>query len=257
MSLSRYYQKICEEPMLTKEEEVELVTIFKDPASTDKARQAAKDRILKANLRFVFKQAKYFSRNDPSMFEVLIAAGNEGLVVGLNKYDLSRNTKFLSYAGWWVNQKILKEMSLMRIVSLPIWKQQLANRIAKVKTSNSIRTFEELQTYFPDVAEKDLRELSDTRYLTYYMDDLPEGEFESDVFMYDMDKEIDNNKLFDMVMTLESPYKEILALSYGLIDGKELKNSQIARRLMLTKDQLKELKKEALEMMKGKLSTGT
>jgi RNA polymerase primary sigma factor len=119
MDLSRYYSEICKTPLLTKEEEFDLFMELNDPAISEKEKAKIKDKIIKANLRFCFKTAKKYSKNDPDIFEELICAGNDGLLVGLEKFKPSMNVRFLSYAGWWVQQRILKEMSKMRIVSLP------------------------------------------------------------------------------------------------------------------------------------------
>jgi RNA polymerase sigma factor (sigma-70 family) len=254
MDLSKYYELICREKMLSREEEHALMAIFKNEATPEKERQKAKDRLIKANLRFVFKQAKKYSRNEPNMFPELISAGNEGLLVGLEKYDASRGGRFLTYAGWWVKQRILKEMSRMRIVSLPIWKQQLAARIAKAKENKENVSIEMLKTEFPKVSEKDIRELYDTKYLTYYIDDLEEGALEVDSVIVDIEKNLDQKKLQDIVAALPSPHKEIITFTYGLEDGKEMSFTQLTRRLILTREQLKVLKKEALDMLRDKLS---
>lgn len=119
MDLSQYYTQICKHPLLSREEEHDLFMELSDPTTTEKEKDRIKNKIIKSNLRFVFKTAKKFSKNDPDIFEELIAAGNEGLLVGMEKFELSKNVRFLSYSGWWVLQRILKEMSKMRIVALP------------------------------------------------------------------------------------------------------------------------------------------
>lgn len=239
---------------MPKEEEQKLMAIYKDETLTEKERQKAKDRIIKANLRFVFKQAKNYSRNDPTMFEELISAGNEGLLVGLEKYDPSRKIRFLTYAGWWVVQRILKEMSKMRIVSLPIWKQQLAARISRAKDNNENVTVADIKKEFPNVSEKDIQELFETRYLTYYIDDLEEGTLELESIIPSMEKELDNRRLLEVVSALPSPQKEIIILSFGLEDGHEMTFTQLSRKLILTREQLKILKNNALELLRDKLS---
>lgn len=254
MNLSKYYEMICREPIMSKDEEQKLMAVYKSPTTSEKDRQKAKDRIIKANLRFVFKQAKNYSRNDPSMFEELISAGNEGLLVGLEKYDPERKIRFLTYAGWWVIQRILKEMSKMRIVSLPIWKQQLAARISRAKDSNENVTVADLKKEFPTVSEKDIQELFDTRYLTYYIDDLEEGTMEIESIATNLERELDNKRLLEIINTLPSPQKEIIILSFGIEDGHEMTFTQLSRRLILTREQLKGLKNNALEMLREKLS---
>lgn len=254
MDLSRYYEEICKEPILTRDEEFRQMDIYKSPTSTEKEKTKAKDRIIRANLRFVFKQAKKYSRNDPSKMDVLISAGNEGLLIGLEKFDPRKQKRFLTYAGWWVIQRILKEMSQMRIVSLPIWKQQLASKIAKLRMINPAVTVKEICTLFPKLSEKDISELYDTSYLTYYIDDLDEGAIEGDIALTSVEKALDTQHLHDVVNSLPSPHKELVIASFGLEDGVELSSPRLSKRFILTREQIKQLKKEALDMIRNRLS---
>jgi len=255
MDLSKYYEEICRQPILTHVEEKRLVAAYKSKKKKEEVRMAARDKLLRANLRFVFKQAKRFSKNDPHMFKYLISAGNEGLIIGLEKFNPCRGTSLLSYAGWWVNQRILREMADMRIVSLPIWKQQLAAKIDKFKQTHEKAGLKELIQAFPDTPEKYLRELSNTKYLTYYIDDLKEDTFEIDPIGTEVDRNLDNKKIYDLVKALPSPHREVITMTFGMEDDTEIKLNQIAKKLMLTRDQVKEIKREALELIKTKLST--
>jgi RNA polymerase primary sigma factor len=253
LDLSKYYALICKTPLLSREEELALFTKHRDKATPQKEKDKIREKIINANLRFPFKQAKNFSRNDPTMFPDLISAGNEGLLVGFEKYNLSNEVRFLSYAGWWVNQRILKEMSRMRIVSLPIWKQQLASRIAKEMEANEKITLEELQAKFvaPNVSKKDVAELFQTRYLTYYIDDMQEEEFEIDPIGEEVQKRIDDNRMWKMVADLPSPHREVIARCFGLEDGVESSPAKMSKALKVPKDDIQRIKAEALEMLKS------
>lgn len=253
MDLSKYYAEICKTPLLTKEEEIELFERYYDPKVSDKEKSLIRDKIITANLRFSFKQAKNFSKNDPGMFKDLISAANEGLIVGFDKYNPSREVRFLSYAGWWVQQRILKEMSKMRIVSLPIWKQQLAARIAKEMEKNEKVTLEELKKKFlaPGISEKDIEELFRTRYLTYYIDDMREEEFEIDPIGEEVQKRIDDDRMWKMVNSLTSPHREVIARCFGLEDGKEYTPAQISKALKVPKEDIQKLKAEGLKMLRN------
>lgn len=255
MNLSTYYEEICKHPMLTREEEQDAFKSLDDPGISAKEKGKIKDSILKANLRFVFKTAKKYSKNDPDVFEELIAAGNEGLLVGLEKFTTDKNVRFLSYAGWWVLQRILKEMSKMRIVALPIWKQQLAARIQRVTENREVElTFEELKKEFPEVSEKDLRELHQTRYLTYYLDDMSDDpSFEIDPIGTEVEVRMDRERIHNMISQLPSPHREIIEASYGILDGEEVTHANIAKNLGISKDQIREYKREGLELLKEKL----
>jgi DNA-directed RNA polymerase sigma subunit (sigma70/sigma32) len=147
-------------------------------------------------------------------------------------------------------------MSKMRIVSLPIWKQQLSARIQKATENlETDLTFEELKNQFPDISVKDLKELHDTKYLTYYLDDITDDpSFEIDPIGTEVEVRMDRERIHAIIEKLPSPHKEIIGLSYGLSDGEETTNANIAKQLNISKEQLREYKKEALVLLKDKLS---
>lgn len=254
--LSYYYELICREPLLTREKERELMDVIydKDDRFTSIQKRIAGDKLIKANLRFVFKKAKVYSRGDANMFEDLISAGNEGLLVSLEKFDPASGVRFLSYAGWWVMQRQLKEMSKMRIVSLPIWKQQLASKIAREQEKlGRPMTREELVAAFPNKKEKDIMDLSQSKYLTYYIDDF----LTHDEFCKDLEEQIfeemDREDLQDSINTLPSPMREVILLSFGFDDGKEKQLKDVALALELKLDEVKRLRTEGITRMRGKM----
>jgi RNA polymerase sigma factor (sigma-70 family) len=257
--LSKYYESICSQPLLNREEEYDLFLEYYDPAISKAKKEAIKNRIIQSNLRFAFKQAKYFSKGDLYLFEELIGAANEGLLVGFEKYKPTTEVRFLSYSGWWVNQRILYAMSKVRIVSLPIWRQQLGQRIQKYMEANPDKcSFEDLKQEFPDVSDKDLRELSESKFLTYYIEDMGSDgpEFEIDPIGTEVESRIDKERIHHMIDELPSPHKEIVLMAYGVKDGEEKTHAEMASNLNISKDQLRAYKREAMEMLKEKLVPG-
>ncbi len=80
----------------------------------------AKERLVKANLRFVVSVAKRY-RNLGLPLSDLINEGNIGLIRTVGKFDASRGYHFISYAVWWIKQSILKAASEQsRIIRLPL-----------------------------------------------------------------------------------------------------------------------------------------
>ena len=232
MSLALYYEEILKTPLLSTEEEMDLFVELTDQTLSKKRRQEIRDQILKANLRFVFKQAKFFSKGEVNLFEELISAGNEGLVVALDKYDHTSGYKFLTYAGWWVRQRILNHMASQRLVALPIWRQQLSARIQKAIDANNEITFDELKALFSDVPEKDLRELFDTQFLTFYIEDLTEDSaFEINPIEDQVNKDLDAKKLREALQSLPELTRDVMEKHYGIFDGDEWKASKIAKSL--------------------------
>lgn len=251
MDLSKYYAEICKQPILNKDQEVALFKELRASGTTAKRKQQIKDEIIKSNLRFVFKTAKAYSKNDPSIFSELIGAGNEGLLVGLEKYNPDEGVKFLSYAGWWVVQRILKEMSRMRIVSLPIWKQQLAARIQKIKDQNEKITLQELKEQFPEVSPKDIEELFSTRYLTFYIEDIKEDpSFEINPIEEEVERNLERDTLTQKVMKLDEPYRSIITFNFGLNSGEEQNETTLAKKLGMSKEAFRRAKEEGLEKLR-------
>lgn len=255
MSLSTYYEQILKEPILTKEEELDLFLEIQDPTTKEDRRKALQDQIIKANLRFVFKKAKGYSKSDPELFQELISAGNEGLLVALQKYDPQSGNRFLTYAGWWVDQRILNHMAKQRIVALPIWRQQLSARIQKVIASKGEDiTFEQLKAEFPDISEKDLRELFQTRFLTFYIEELGDDpSFEINPIEEIVNSRIDQERLHTLITSLPSPHREVIELSFGIFDGEDRKTVDVAKELGVSRERAKVLRTEALTMLREKM----
>ncbi len=124
-SLDKYLQEIGKEELITVEEEVELAQRIR------KGDQAALEKLIKANLRFVVSVAKQYQNQGLSLPD-LINEGNLGLVKAAEKFDETRGFKFISYAVWWIRQSILQALAEQsRIVRLPLNQVGSLNKINK------------------------------------------------------------------------------------------------------------------------------
>jgi DNA-directed RNA polymerase sigma subunit (sigma70/sigma32) len=115
-------------------------------------------------------------------------------------------------------------------------------------------TVKEIAQMFPKISEKDISELYDTSYLTYYIDDLEEGALEGEGSLTSVEQALDTQYLHDAINSLPSPHKELIIAAFGLEDGVELSSPRLSKRFILTREQIKQLKKEALDMIKERLS---
>lgn len=112
-SVGRYLEEIANHPPLSAEEEIE--TVRKAQAGDEKARE----KMILHNLRFVISIAKkYQGRGMPLMD--LINEGNKGLIKSVDRFDVTRGFKFISYAVWWIKQSITSAFdNHARTVRLP------------------------------------------------------------------------------------------------------------------------------------------
>lgn len=256
LDLSRYYTEISKNKLLSREEEDELMSRFYAETTPVKEKEAIREKVINSNMRCVFDLARKFSKNDPATFPDLIAAGNEGLIVGFDKYKPDKGTRVLSYSYWWVRQRMLEEMSNMRIVSLPVYRQQLSSKIQKFKDNNENITLDELKEEFKDsgVSHKDIEDLHKTRYLTFYISDLDESNFEINPIEEHVQRLMDDERCVEAVNKLPSPYREIIARSYGLVDGKEHSTSKLSRDLKISKEEIEEYKADGLILLRDTLN---
>ena len=116
-ALDKYLVEIGREPMVSIDEEIELAQKIRKGGREG---ERAKEKLVKANLRFVVSVAKQYQHQGLSLTD-LIDEGNIGLVKAAEKFDETRGFKFISYAVWWIRQSILQAIAEQsRIVRLPL-----------------------------------------------------------------------------------------------------------------------------------------
>lgn len=89
-----------------------------------------RDKLIEGALRFVIKVAKDYARQarglnyETDVLKSLISAGNLGLLVAVDRFDLSMGTRFLTYAAWWIREKIREELDNSGLVRVPAYRQK-------------------------------------------------------------------------------------------------------------------------------------
>jgi RNA polymerase primary sigma factor len=111
--LDHYLAELSRFPPTTREQEIELA---------HRARagdESAVNGLVVANLRFVVSVAKrYRDRGVP--FPDLVQEGNIGLMLAARKFDPELGVRFISYAVWWVRQRMLAALGRQgRAVRIP------------------------------------------------------------------------------------------------------------------------------------------
>jgi len=125
-AIKHYLREIQKTSLLTPEKEKELA------ARIDLGDKAARDKMIESNLRLVVKIAKrYINRGLP--FIDLIEEGNIGLIKAVERFKLSKECRFSTYATWWIRQSIERALvNQSRIIRLPVHVSDDINRMLKV-----------------------------------------------------------------------------------------------------------------------------
>ncbi len=230
--------------------------------------QAALDKLVSANLRFVVSVAKQYQNQGLSLPD-LIDEGNLGLIKAAQKFDETRGFKFISYAVWWIRQSILQALAEpSRIVRLPLNQVGSINKISKAQSR-----FEQEHERRPSAEELAERldipvdKISDTmkvsgRHVSVdapfvegednsLLDVLPNNDSpmaDSTLNQESLAKEV--NRALDQLSARE---RDILKMFFG-IGCQEMTREEIGAKFDLTRERVRQIKEKAIRRLKGQKS---
>ena len=259
-SLAIYFKEIDSIPLMTREEEYELAV---------KAKQGdilARDRIVKANLRFVVSVAKKYQCG---AFELndLINEGNIGLMIAIDKFDPEKGYHFISYAVWWIRQTILKAIyEKGKMIRLPSNKTNDIIKIEKARKSLKAKLTEEeeleqvalmlnmtpihvqeMMMISKDVFSLDSKvggDENDSNSLGEMLEDTTSVSPEENAIQNDMKEQIDN-----LLSTLTEKEAEILRYRFGLNGKKAMSLKEVGEVFNLTKERIRQIEKKAIKRL--------
>lgn len=258
-SLDKYLADIAREEMVTPEEEVLLAQRIRE------GDDIALERLVKANLRFVVSVAKQYQNQGLSLPD-LINEGNVGLIKAAQRFDETKGFKFISYAVWWIRQSILQAVAEQsRLVRLPLNQVGALSKIKK--TSTRLEQLYHRQPTTKEIAEElDLPEhkvMAAFRMNAKELSmDAPIGEDE-DMSLIDtiipesststdenLIRNIDGAEIRRSMSILSEKEREILNLYFGIDVSHNYTLEEIAYRLDLTRERVRQIKDKALKKLK-------
>jgi RNA polymerase primary sigma factor len=263
-AIKHYLREIQKTTLLTADEEKELA------ARIDRGDKAARDKMIESNLRLVVKIAKrYINRGLP--FLDLIEEGNLGLIKAVERFKLSKECRFSTYATWWIRQSIERALvNQSRTIRLPVHVSDDINRMLKmtrelVQKLNREPSIKEVAAQM-SVNPAYVRRLMVLLKKTYSIE-RPMGE-NSDYFLIDTIEDTstvspavlleDINK-FELVSqwleSLSENERKIISLRFGLGDKDPQTLDVIGRSFGVTRERIRQIEAKSLEKLKKIVET--
>jgi RNA polymerase primary sigma factor len=232
-----YLKQIENIPVLSREEEEEVAM------HAARGDQKAKEKLIVSNLRFVVSIAvKYQNLGLPLMD--LINEGNMGLIRAVEKFDVSRGFKFISYARWWIRHFILKAIfEQSTSIKLPL---KYATQLSKKNDIDDDELVARLkQIYRPVSLDQKLSDDSNSDTILDLVDssnyDMPEK-----TMLENNLKEI----ISEVLYKLKPIERDVISRHFGLNGTPPLTLKEIGQKYNLTKERIRQIEHSALNKLR-------
>jgi len=260
--LQIYLQDINETPLLSAEQEREL---SRKVAEGD---PYARDHMVKANLRLVVNIARgYLGKGIP--LEDLIEEGNLGLLRAVEGYDEGLQTRFSTYASYWIKQSIRRSvMNSGKVIRLPAymvsllskWRRAtviLTDRLGRAPTNDEVGKALRLSKKKIGIVAKAIR----VNNLTPH----PEGDDEDgfaigEILTDDKARPVEDalietddlDRIFRRIDQLDAREASVIRMRFGLEPHPPMTLREVGENLGLTRERVRQLETQALaKLMSG------
>ena len=259
-SLKQYLNEICRRPLLSKEQEQELLERI------HQGDDYAKEIFIESNLKLVVRVAKRYINNGLDFLD-LIQEGNIGLIKAIERFDYKLNTKFSSYAPYWIKQSITHAIATNgRTIRIPIntYYQQLTYKNIAMQLYDRLNRKPRREEIAQEMGITVTRAmelekcLNDTISLNVsineddtieYQETIPSKEDSIEDLIISKEIPTQIYEIFEK-STLTEKEKEVLILRYGLQSGKEKTLDEIGKRFGVCRERIRQIEARAIKKIR-------
>lgn len=259
-ALKTYLKEIRTITLLTPKDEVDLSRRIK------KGDEQARKTMIRANLRLVISIAKrYMYLGIP--FMDLIEEGNLGLMRAVDKFNAKKGYRFSTYAAWWIKQGITRSIIEQgKMIRVPVYmnellykwkkqKEQLAHKLKRIPSDQEIA--KKLRLPEEKIEQINFWLSTSTSSLDAPVGEEGEGqvidllESQNSASPDSLIKHLfDKERVESLLGAMNEREREILDLRFGLADGKPQTLAEVADKLGVSRERIRQIEEEALRKLR-------
>jgi len=255
-----YLKEIGTVPLLTADEELQLA---QRKAEGD---EAAKERLIEANLRLVVSIAKRYTGRGMSFLD-LVQEGNLGLIKGVEKFDYTKGYKLSTYATWWIRQSVTRALAdQARTIRVPVHMVETINKMSKMQRKLTLEL-----GYEPSVTElAEALDMTEDKVMEIMQiarepasletpigeeDDSNLGDFVADNNVVTPEGNVESVMLREHIDALLGDLKErerqVIVLRFGLEDGHPRTLEEVGKEFNVTRERIRQIEAKALRKLRN------
>src|ERR1700677_2458618 len=260
--LETYLREINETALLNADEEKVLARKIEEGDSE------ARDRMVRANLRLVVNIARSYTGKGLGLQD-LIEEGNLGLLRAVEGFDPSMNTRFSTYASYWIKQSIKRALvNTAKTIRIPAymvellakWRRatnQLQDEYGRPPTNDEVAKFLRLPKKKLNIIKKAIRV-----YNSAPQTDQAETGWSIDEMLMDGRTKTPDNEMVEsddlkqvlhLLDKMDPREATVLRMRFGLNDEEPKTLKEIGECLGLTRERVRQIESEALAKLSENL----